>query len=296
MKKLFSLLLAALCCTTIFATPGALKGKFKINDKGDQIVFSRGNLQFQASTGTWRFAEKQMDVIGAKNQNISASYDGWIDLFGWGTGNNPTLTSTDNSDYATFVDWGVNPISNGGNQPNLWRTLTEEEWKYICNERPTELRTSISIYNPNGYFEMPVVLLPDDWVKPEEITKDLKPTTERDKSFTNEEVAILEEAGAVFLQVVGKRSGRSWEFLEDWYYWTSTPNGDDKAGIWKSAWEFIYDERHFGAGVRLVKSAVGEAIDNVQSDKVQSTKVLRDGVLLIERNGKVYNATGVEVK
>ena len=39
-----------------------------------------------------------------------------------------------------------------------------------------------------------------------------------------------------------------------------------------------------------------QAIDNVQSGKVQSTKVIRDGVLLIERNGKTYNAQGAEVR
>lgn len=39
-----------------------------------------------------------------------------------------------------------------------------------------------------------------------------------------------------------------------------------------------------------------EGIDNVQSDKVQGTKVIRDGMLLIERNGKTFNALGVEVR
>ena len=39
-----------------------------------------------------------------------------------------------------------------------------------------------------------------------------------------------------------------------------------------------------------------QAIDNVQSGKVQSTKVIKDGVLLIERNGKTYNAQGAEVR
>ena len=38
------------------------------------------------------------------------------------------------------------------------------------------------------------------------------------------------------------------------------------------------------------------AIDNIQIDKAQGTKVLRNGMLLIERNGKLYNATGAEVK
>jgi surface protein len=39
-----------------------------------------------------------------------------------------------------------------------------------------------------------------------------------------------------------------------------------------------------------------EDIDQVQSGKVQSTKLIRDGMLLIERNGKTYDARGAEVK
>ena len=38
------------------------------------------------------------------------------------------------------------------------------------------------------------------------------------------------------------------------------------------------------------------AIENVQSNKAQGTKFFRDGMLLIEKNGKIYNAQGAEVK
>ena len=41
---------------------------------------------------------------------------------------------------------------------------------------------------------------------------------------------------------------------------------------------------------------LGQGIEDVQSDKVQSTKVIREGQLLIERGGKTYNAQGMEVK
>ena len=37
-------------------------------------------------------------------------------------------------------------------------------------------------------------------------------------------------------------------------------------------------------------------IKNVQSYNVQSTKMLRDGILVIERNGKLFNAQGVEME
>ena len=39
-----------------------------------------------------------------------------------------------------------------------------------------------------------------------------------------------------------------------------------------------------------------EGIEEVQSDKGQSTKVIKDGQLFIERNGKTYNALGTEVQ
>ena len=38
------------------------------------------------------------------------------------------------------------------------------------------------------------------------------------------------------------------------------------------------------------------AIGNVQSDKVQCTKVLRDGQLFIEKNGRLYNAQGIYLR
>ena len=54
--------------TTVFiknyACPtGAINGLFSVSGSR-QVYFSRGNLQYQASTNTWRFAEHQYDYIG----------------------------------------------------------------------------------------------------------------------------------------------------------------------------------------------------------------------------------------
>ena len=126
---------------------GVLPGSFSVSAT-QQVHFSQGNLQYQARTNTWRFAEHQYDYVGTQtaayegashggnvsgsdNRNISSTYSGWIDLFGWGTGDNPTLSSDNYGAYGTFVDWGSNPISNGGNTANRWRTLTQAEWEYL---------------------------------------------------------------------------------------------------------------------------------------------------------------------
>ena len=63
---------------------GALPGLFSVGE-GKQVYFSKGNLQYRATTGTWRFAEHQYDIVGKDNNKISETYDGWIDLFGWAT-------------------------------------------------------------------------------------------------------------------------------------------------------------------------------------------------------------------
>ena len=71
-------------------------GVFSVAE-GKTVSFAPGNLQFNAvqgshlradgttGKGTWRFAENQWDYVGSNNKNIAENYNGWIDLFGWGT-------------------------------------------------------------------------------------------------------------------------------------------------------------------------------------------------------------------
>ena len=134
-------------------------GLFSINDS-TQVCFSPGNLQYQASTDTWRFAENQWDYIGEGNANISETYDGWIDLFAWGTGDHPTDTSTymEPLVYGTFVDWGVNPISNGNGFANQWWTLDWADWHYLLYRRTTDsgiLYAAATVNDVNGLILLP---------------------------------------------------------------------------------------------------------------------------------------------
>ncbi|MBO4340529.1 MAG: serine/threonine protein kinase, partial [Bacteroidales bacterium] len=63
---------------------GAAVGLFSVSDSS-QVYFSKGNLQYQATTQLWRFAPQQYDFVGIDNNKISPTWGGWIDLFGWGT-------------------------------------------------------------------------------------------------------------------------------------------------------------------------------------------------------------------
>ena len=211
---------------------GALPGLFPVSET-QQVRFSQGNLQYQASTQTWRFAENQYDYVGVDNANISASYTGWIDLFGWGTGNNPTLASTYYNDYSAFTDWGSNAIVNGGNTANSgWRTLTQAEWDYVFNIRAntTNLGTANARYakgmvnNIHG-----VILFPDGYTHPDGVTvpvgiNSTRATGLNGNSYTLAQWAEMEAAGAVFLPAAGYLWGTSvYDPGSFGIYWSSSP-------------------------------------------------------------------------
>ena len=245
-----------------------------------QVRFSQGNLQYQASTGTWRFAESQLDYIGEGNANIGETYDGWIDLFGWGTSGynhganayQPWATSTHYSDYYAYgngrnnlydqtgqADWGYNAISNGGNTENSgWRTLRREEWSYLMSERVTTTGIHFATAVVDGTNGM--LLFPDDWDGSYHINEPDKYSAD----FTNNMVSladwtVLEANGVVFLPAAGIRAeGTQVLYVQTGsIYWASTAQSNDLA----YSMYFVVGEkqrgvdanyRESGASVRLV--------------------------------------------
>ena len=77
----------------------------------------------------------------------------------------------------------------------------------------------------------------------------------------------------------------------------SAPEADSNPYYTKgSAWEDQYEYYNTVFYTSGGDEPQPTGVENVQSDKVQGTKFFRDGQLLIEKNGKTYNATGAEVK
>ncbi len=223
---------------------GALPGLFSVSATR-QVRFSQGNLQYQASTNTWRFAEHQYDYVGTQtadrygyyggnvsgsdNRSISSTYSGWIDLFGWGTGSNPTLSSPSFEDYGTFMDWGCNAIINGGNTVNQWRTLTIAEWNYLLNTR-TDASSKRGTGNINGVGGL--IILPDSWTLPSEcaFTSGFTTYDWAHNSYTLAQWAQMEAAGAVFLPAAGYRYGTNDNYVGNLgNYWSSTPFNESSA-------------------------------------------------------------------
>ena len=273
---------------------GAIGGLFRINDAGDQVYFSQGNLQYMAnSTGAaeppytpvWRFGEKQYSYVGntgtgnvyvgevkSTNASISESYDGWIDLFGWGTKNDPYKTSGSYGDYTWEGDWGENVISNGGDAS--WCTLTDVEWGYIFKTRSTG-KTINGVANArwapmriggiNG-----VILIPDNYTGPSSSVSGITWTSyintktpsqwNQSSSCTTEGWAILEAAGCVFLPAAGQR-GVTNSYNSIAGYWSSVSKQADSAyGLYVGGSSAYFpdangDYKQYGEAVRLTTSA-----------------------------------------
>jgi len=243
---------------------GALNGLFSVASN-KKVRFSMGNLQFNAKKYEWRFAAHQYDRIGNDNTKIAANYDGWIDLFGYGTsgymGCEPFETNVGdqypNQDIAnTNYDWGVyNPISNGGNKEGLWRTLTKDEWSYLIKTRANadKLSAKACVNNINGY-----IFLPDDFYEHRvRIPFDSTPENFSGNTYDLTQWATLEAAGAIFLPCNGKRKGISMDAAVDTYvsYWSSTYYGtwDSRAAYLTNLTGTDYYGCSIGRSVRLVQ-------------------------------------------
>ena len=182
MKTLVKILslLAIVVCATACEKAGELKQNkdrvFSVSTR-DKVLFAPGNLQFLASEGEWRFADKQYDIIGEGNTQISENATTWIDLFGWGAtgaeGIQPWDTQSDYEHYIPTVkdiagterDWGIRTSSGffGGEQ---WYTLSRDEWDFILNKRPNakKLYSRAYVAGIKG-----LLLLPDKWSQPKDI-------------------------------------------------------------------------------------------------------------------------------
>ena len=264
---------------TLYAPPvGSINGLFSISAT-QKVFFSKGNLQYQASTNTWRFAENQYDCAGSNNANISSSYNGWIDLFGWATsgwdcGNmffhpynyesesaanfgrsyGPPCECNLTGDYK-YSDWGVfNRISNGGNESEMWQTLSPGDWQYLLNNRYNAAQKK-SQGTVNGVHGL--IILPDEWSLPSGCSFYSQSNNWTANNYTTETWSLMESAGAVFLPAAGVRNNKSIMFTNDsGHYWTTSYSySNNQGGDLGFDDDDVFDHRYaryYGLSVRLV--------------------------------------------
>lgn len=167
---------------------------YTVNEGDKQVYFSKGNLQYQASTKTWRFARHQYDYIGGNgmgnvlledgticsNNNLGRTYRGWIDLFafgtsGWNSGAKAYMPysnelpemayqvgksyTNDLMDDYEKADWGIFNVVDGYT-PGTWYTLTGNEWDFLVKKRPNA--DKLCGFGMVGEVRG-LILLPDQW-------------------------------------------------------------------------------------------------------------------------------------
>ncbi len=170
-----------------------------------KVVFAPGNLQYQASTQTWRFAEHQYDYRGEENANVSGSYWGWIDLF----------------ECDKIQSVSANKI--GPWPANSWYVMSSTQWDYLLKKR-TNAASLYGSATVNGL--MGVIILPDAWEQPDGVTF-RSGYGYYYNVYTLSQWQQMESAGAVFLPPAGVCSKNASAFYvsncgSNGYYWSST--------------------------------------------------------------------------
>jgi len=233
------------------------------------VQFAPGNLQYQASSQTWRFAENQWDYVGnaSNNNTMSPNSTNWVDLFGWGTwgeGKDPLNSSLDDDNYKWSTDF-----QDTIDDHDDWRTLTQDEWVYLFNNEARGairyLKANISVGNDsyNG-----VIVFPDNYDGSIGTYTDYNNTTWW-ASVNAADWSVMESAGAVFLPVAGSREELRF-FDNEGVYWSASPyeeywgaNEEEKACALSFCLEEYYGGwlepdyskyRSTGASVRLVRN------------------------------------------
>ena len=153
-------------------------------------------------------------------------------------------------------DWGVfNAISNGGNEPGLWRTLTKDHFEYLLNSRGDNKWVRACVHGVNG-----IILQPDEWIGSTpsvSITWNSSSTTW--SAVSDDDWQILENAGAVFLPVTGRLSNSDNLVAQTSWgnYWTATNSSTTNAYYIQFKSNSLATANHnkkYGCAVRLVRN------------------------------------------
>ncbi|MBQ3658494.1 MAG: hypothetical protein II956_16880 [Bacteroidales bacterium] len=231
-----------------------ISGVFSVS-KTKKVYFSKGNLQYHCKNNEWRFAPNQCDRIGDDNKNISADYDGYIDLFGWGTwlkDDNPLNISEIGYDY-TYDHTKKSAIG------SEWITLTKDEWEYLKGRKHGK---KIGVAEVGGVQGL--VILPDDWTLPNGVefksgfAENFGEYYYKNKNnYTTKQWESMEANGAVFLPAAGLRYGSEVGKVGiRGYYWWATYGGTEGAfflNFGSDGADLDKFCRSYGQSVRLVR-------------------------------------------
>ena len=246
------------------------KGRFSVGENR-WVVFAQGNLQYNAGTSTFRFAQNQYDIIGDGNSHIASGYSGWIDLMGWGTSgygtSYPWLSTTTVADYgpstgniaATHYDWGVHNAIEKDGAAGTWRTLTSSEWDYLLNTRSVTKRFAKVALTVGSTTVNGLVLFPDNYnVADGLVCNQANLGYEGQENSNKLSLSLwqqMEAEGAVFLPAAGYREGAVTNQVNSaGYYWSSSKIGEYARALRFDNGNMVLDDSpavYYGYSIRL---------------------------------------------
>lgn len=254
------------------------------------------NGKWKLMEHAWSTIEQMDDVI-AENYGVNATTPIRVGLFGVGTsgwsesgftGYSPYCTNDDSYTYVNHsltdtyanCDWGVYNTTGGRNiylydgytpLDGSWRTPSDKTYQTDTNKDWPNLlgRANKGAFGTVNSVKG-IILLPDNWTIPDGITTVIthplvaNPSEGRwtDNTFTAEQWALMEAAGAVFLPRACLREGTTIT-SNNGGYWSVNYNGghhyyvglpsDSEYSSTLTVREYLSSDRHKGRSVRLIR-------------------------------------------
>ena len=193
--------------TTLYANwkiSGALVGTFTVDGSGKKVYFSKGNL-WRANDGSFHFEDNQYDFN-------RSDYDPWhISHFMWSKDANvacalkyddPSASQND-ALFTNATKTTPNKDFTVNGQTGMWRTLSNDEWKYLIDNNGSVFTTVNNIYGLIVFYD----------------------------GYSGSRTGLTDiPKGCLFLPAAGVRDGYNGYTYVNYagsygYYWSSTPLG-----------------------------------------------------------------------
>ena len=198
--------------TDVFTVEG--KHTFTVKSDGTKVIFSPGLLYWDGSA--FKFEENQYKFEGTWKE-------GHVNHFYWSKNASVAVAETYSDDDAEATDTFFTnnedfEVNNNGVDETGWRTLSNDEWKYLIEGRTVNggqgdgKSYKWATVNSDNTGVRGWILYPDDYT-----------AQTGETSYTSEKWKSMENAGCVFLPAAGYRMGTGVNDVGDYgYYWSAT--------------------------------------------------------------------------
>ena len=283
MRKIFTFLFAALMSVGMYATT-VTWNSYDLPSSGSSFTKDGVTVTCDIDDSDLYGPGTFTTDLGNFTQIVVSAYDAcYIDATGGWSGNTDQMTWTGN---AASVSWDGSIYGFSGDVTIVF-TIEEPGSGDSGNPEPQPATIQATQFNVPANWEVNA-----DPITASDLPGFTAATTEQAMALANDLLAANPNLFATLIYGLGNNV--LYIIINGPY---SAPEADSNPYYTKgSAWEEQYEYYNTVFYTSGGDEPEPTAVENVQTNHVQATKFFRDGQLLIEKNGKLYNATGAEVK